>query len=86
MRRPVALGGRWFKGWWYAQRRWAKFIGLDKKEGTCSVCGSTDWWYRPASELGDPGERPCGRCHPKLAEDRTFLRSNNGQRLRQTTI
>lgn len=20
----------WFRGWWYAQRRWAKFIGLDK--------------------------------------------------------
>lgn len=28
-----------FKGWWYAQRRWAKFIGLDKKEGACPVCG-----------------------------------------------
>ena len=22
-----------FQGWWYAQRRWAKFIGLDKKDG-----------------------------------------------------
>ena len=54
-----------FHGWWYAQRRWAKFIGLDKKENACSVCGSTDRWYRPASELGGPGERLCSRCHPQ---------------------
>ncbi len=43
------------QGWWYAQRRWAKFIGLDKEEGTCTVCGSNDWWYRPASKFGGPG-------------------------------
>ncbi|MBA7663390.1 hypothetical protein ES703_71430 [subsurface metagenome] len=54
-----------FGGWWYAQRRWGKFIGLDKKEDACPVCGSTDWWYRPASGLGGPGARLCGRCHPE---------------------
>ena len=53
-----------FRGWWYAQRRWAKFIGLDKKEDACPVCGSSDWWYRSASGLGGSGSRVCGRCHP----------------------
>lgn len=57
-----------FSGLWYAQGRWAKFIGLDIEEGACSVCGSSDWWYRPVSEFGGPGERLCGRCHPKPGE------------------
>ena len=57
-----------FRGLRYAQRRWAKFIGLDKKDGACPVCGSSDWWYRPSSELGGPGERLCSRCHPKPGE------------------
>jgi len=50
-------------GWEYAQRKWAKFIEIPK-EGTCPVCGSSDWWYRPPSKLGGPGGRLCGRCHP----------------------
>lgn len=48
----------------YAQQKWAKFIEIPK-EDTCPVCGSSDWWDRPASELGGPGERLCSRCHPK---------------------
>jgi len=57
-----------FGGLRYAQRKWAKFIGLDKKEGACPVCGSSTWWYRPTSELGGPGERLCARCHSKPGE------------------
>lgn len=57
-----------FRGFEYAQRRWAKFIGLDKKDDACSVCGSSNWWYRQASECGCPGERLCSRCHPKPRE------------------
>lgn len=51
-----------FKGWWYAQGRWAKFIGLDKEEGTCPVCGSNNWWRR------SDGGRVCGWCHPRPRE------------------
>lgn len=51
-------------GWGNAQSKWSKFIEIPK-EGTCSVCGSSDWWYRPASELGGPGKRLCVKCHPK---------------------
>lgn len=47
----------------YAQEKWAKFSEIPK-EGTCPVCGSGDWWYRQASELGGPGGRVCNRCHP----------------------
>lgn len=50
-------------GWEYAQHKWAKFVEMPK-EGTCPICGSSDWWYRPASELGGPGARLCNRCHP----------------------
>jgi len=51
-------------GWEYAQQKWAKFIEIPK-QGTCPICGSSEWWYRPASALGGPGGRVCGRCHPK---------------------
>jgi len=34
------------------------------KKGTCPACGSSDWWWRPASGLGGPGGWVCGRCHP----------------------
>ena len=51
-----------FKGWWYAQRKWAKFIGLDKEEDACPVCSSSDRWQRP------DGGQVCGRCHPKPGE------------------
>lgn len=50
-------------GWEFAQKKWAKFIEIPK-EGTCPVCGSSDWWYRPASDLGGPGGWLCNRCHP----------------------
>jgi len=53
-----------FHGWWYAQKKWWKFIGMDRKDGACPVCGSTDWWYRPASDLG-PGGWLCAKCHPE---------------------
>jgi len=47
----------------YTLDKWAKFVEVPK-EGTCPVCGSSEWWYRPASELGGPSARLCGRCHP----------------------
>ncbi len=37
------------------------------RSGKCHICGSTDWWFRPASELGGSGEWLCNRCHPKPA-------------------
>lgn len=61
----------------YAKRKWAKFVEIPK-EGTCPVCGSNDWWYRPASELGGPGERLCARCHPKPGEK--ARKENNDRR------
>ena len=51
-------------GFEYTRKKWAKFVEMPE-EGACPVCGSTDWWYRPASELGGLGGRVCGRCHPK---------------------
>ena len=51
-------------GWKHAQQKWAKFVELPK-EGACPICGSTDWWDRPASRLGGPGARLCAKCHPK---------------------
>lgn len=51
----------------YTLKKWARFIEIPK-EGSCSLCGSSDWWYRPATELGGPGRRVCGRCHPKPNE------------------
>lgn len=54
-------------GWERTKQKWVKFVELPE-EGACPVCGSSDWWYRPASELGGPGERLCGRCHPKPGE------------------
>ena len=47
-----------------------KFVEIPR-EDTCPVCGSSDWWYRPASELGGPGERLCGRCHPNPNKEPT---------------
>ncbi len=35
-----------------------------KPSGKCFVCGSEDWWWRPASGLGGPGGWLCGKCHP----------------------
>ena len=52
-----------YEGFEYAQYKWAEFIEIPKA-GTCPVCGSSDWRYRPASELGGPGGRLCGQCHP----------------------
>lgn len=54
-------------GWEHTQNKWMRFVELPK-EGACPVCGSTDWWDRPASELGGRSERLCGRCHPKPGE------------------
>ena len=34
-----------------------------KPDYPCFACGSSNWWYRPASELGGPAEWVCGRCH-----------------------
>jgi len=65
-----------FQGWWYAQRRRAKFIGLDKEEDNCSVSGSSDWWYRPASELSGSGEWL--RCHPKPVRESSRVRVEEG--------
>lgn len=65
-----------------------KFIGMDRKEGACPVCGSSDWWFRPASELGGPGGRLCGRCHPKSGEkvergsvDLSYFTIEEGERI-----
>jgi len=73
-----------FGGWWCVQRRWAKFIGLDKKDDACSVCGSSDWWYRQAGECGGPGERLCSRCYPKPGDkrERSPQKEKAGVRLR----
>jgi len=72
-----------FRGWWYAQRKWAKFIGLDKKDGAYTVCGSTNWWQRP------DGGWVCGRCHPKPGEregrkspvDLSYVSIEEGERI-----
>ena len=37
---------------------------MRKPSKSCYVCGSNNWWWRPASELGGPGGWLCGRCHP----------------------
>lgn len=55
-------------GWEYTQNKWAKFVEIPK-EGTCPICGSSEWWYRPASALGGPGGRVCGRCHPNPSKE-----------------
>ena len=71
-------------GWEHTQRKWVKFVELTK-EGACPVCGSDDWWYRPASSLGGPGERLCNRCHPKPREKGKRSPQQEKARIRLTT-
>jgi len=45
-------------------RRAVAIDSKPKPNYPCSICGSTDWWWRLASGLGGPGGWLCGKCHP----------------------